>query len=281
VTGTSFDPITRNDVQTVVYEYVDNVEEPYMQELADFTWRHTGMGGASTEVATSLFVDGNNIATVNLYVSGYTTAFTGTQDSLVLGHYWNGSERVQWDDHQDGTGNGSDQARKLLVTVDGNGVARVVVTGFSWGGATDYDSWTLSYPRDGNPLQIRRWRSPYAGDDRAEDMVATNWIFVSDKGGHIYILGRAWNGSNYDYRMVKLDSAGADGTFPIVWDGGIAPAGYAPYDAGLGPDLPAAIRLNLDAVLDDDFPDLWVTGRSTAIFDEAPKYATIHYTQAP
>src|SRR5262249_55891035 len=135
----------------------------------------------------------------------------------------------RWVRQVNGSAGGDDVTAKLVVALDRNSESRVVVTGTSWGGSTpNYDSLTLSYPRDGSLIDLGTWRSPLSGEDRAVDMAAVD-------GGDVYIVGRVYNGSNYDYRTVRLNST--TGSWAAPWGDDIR------YDVGYGSDYPAAIRV--------------------------------------
>jgi hypothetical protein len=89
--------------------------------------------------------------------------------------------------------------------------------------------------------------------------------------GDVYVIGRSYNGSNYDYRIVRLNSASS--SWSLVWSGPLI------YDIGSGPDYPAAIRVNPDVSGGVYLPDICVSGRNTGATENGPKYATLRYIQ--
>jgi hypothetical protein len=265
-TGRSFTTSTLNDIQTVKYYLLNG-------SLLDKTAQLPNGGrfnasGFSTDIGTSLALAQSSNGGTNNFVSGHTRASSNDDfDYVILGYLWDNvaEDHDIWSDVRDGTG-GDDVTAKIIFAGDNNNEGRVVVTGTSWGGSTNFDSWTLSYPIDGDTGDLRAWRSPLTSEDRAIDIDGLD-------GGDVYIIGRVYNGSNYDYRTVRLNSTAA------AWDA-IWPNDAVVYDVGSGSDFPAAIRIR--GAFDqfgNDVSDVYVTGRNAGPFDSGYRYATVRYVQ--
>ena len=77
----------------------------------------------------------------NVYVTGYSVneGSTFNDDYTTISYTTNGD--MQWIQHYNGPGSGSDRANDLALDPEGN----VYVTGYSFGGSTGYDFATVKY----------------------------------------------------------------------------------------------------------------------------------------
>ncbi|MBC2695841.1 MAG: hypothetical protein HF982_11310 [Desulfobacteraceae bacterium] len=153
----------------------------------------------------------------------------------------------KWVARYNGPGNGDDRARSITIDAAGN----IYVTGWNWGGSTDYDYATIKYDDNGNELWVARYNGPGNGDDRARSITI-------DAEGNIYVTG--WSegiDTGEDYATIKYDGNGNE-----LW--------VARYN-GPGNDLDWAWLVDTDAA-----GNVYVTGRSVGIGTERD-YATIKY----
>jgi hypothetical protein len=258
-------------------------------------WARRYNGPANLDdVAWNLALDSSG----NVFVSG--RAGITFQDTDYLTIKYDPSGNLLWSKRYNGPGNREDVPYSMVVDPSGNSY----VTGYSYGGATNWDFATVKYDPAGNQL----WASRYA--DPSED---TALSMAVDAEGAVYVAGRSWKGSTngrYDCRLVKYDSNGSQlwtQTYngPANWDdeatamgldssGNVYIGGYSTGN-GTGSDYttikydPGGTRLwvarydgpahNSDAiggVAVEPGGGVWVTGSSRAT-STTSGFATIKY----
>jgi uncharacterized delta-60 repeat protein len=147
--------------------------------------RYDGLGNGNDH-PTRLVVDSEG----NVYVTGNSRGLGSEQDYAILKYDTNGE--LLWVAHYNGLGNRSDYAAALALDSQGN----VYVTGLSLGAGTQYDYTTVKYDTSGNLLWVARYNGTGNGDDIPTAVVV-------DGRGNVYVTGRSWNGTDFDYLTVK------------------------------------------------------------------------------
>ena len=172
---------------------------------------------------------------------------------------------VVWTANYDGPGNGTDNARELVVSPDGR---TLYIAGISAGrDNADLDYAVIAYDTaSGAELWVSRWDG--IGQGNSDSPFA---IDINSRGDMLYLTGWSYGEGefNNDYGTIAVDAAGEDaGT--IVWS--------ARYD-GVGvhaPDQASALIVSLDD------QRVFVTGMSDDVeggppFDINYGYATVAY----
>ena len=104
----------------------------------------------------------------------------------------------EWVARFNGTGNGSDGARSLVIDNDGN----VYVTGSATGTGTGLDYRTIKYGANGQIKWKALWNGPANGDDEA-------FSIALDSRGNVYVTGRSeGTGTGFDFVTIKYNSSG-------------------------------------------------------------------------
>ncbi|AEV97746.1 hypothetical protein Niako_1375 [Niastella koreensis GR20-10] len=105
----------------------------------------------------------------------------------------------QWSARFNGTGNGADQARSLVIDNDGN----VYITGSATGPGTGLDYRTIKYGPNGQIKWKALWNGSANGDDEA-------FSIALDGMGNVYVTGRSigTGTAGYDIVTVKYNSSG-------------------------------------------------------------------------
>jgi len=103
-----------------------------------------------------------------------------------------------WVQRYNGPGNGSDSPSAMAVDTNGN----VIVTGYSWGGASFSDFTTIKYSNVGVAL----WTNRYNGPGNLYDDVSA---LAVDGSNDVIVTGFSdGGGSSTDYLTIKYSSAG-------------------------------------------------------------------------
>lgn len=172
---------------------------------------------------------------------------------------------VVWKASYDGPGNGTDNAREIVVSPDGR---TLYIAGISAGrGNADLDYAAIAYDaRSGEELWVTRWDGIGAGN-----MDSPFAIDVSSRGDMLYLTGWSYGEDefNNDYGTIAVDTTGDDAG-RIVWS--------ARYD-GVGvhaPDQAEALTVSPDDGV------VFVTGMSDDVAGGPPfevnyGFATVAY----
>ena len=237
VTGWSAAAASNYDYATIKYNSAG---------VQQWAARYNGTANGFDE-AYMVAVDGSG----NVYVTG-SSAGTGSNSDYATLKY-NSAGVQQWVSRYNGTGNNIDAGYAL--TIDGPG--NVYVTGYSNGGASDFDYATLKYNNAGAQQWVRRYNGllPNSYDEARSIAV--------DVTGNVYVAGYSLSSgiTNYDYATLKYDAAGV-----LQW--------ASRYD-GTGNDYDRANSLALDAA-----GNVYVTGRSVGSNSTAEDFATVKYNSA-
>ena len=231
VTGGSYDSGICFDYATIKYNASGN-------QL--WAARYDGPGN-SLEKPTSVAIDGSG----NVYVTGSSTGLGTSYDYVTIKYDASGNQL--WATRYNGSGNGYDEARALVVDRTGN----VYATGISYGSGS-YDYATIKYDASGNQLWTARYNGP---TNSSEDWPKALAI---DGSGNVYVTG--WSeglGSSSDYATIKYDATGNQ-----LW--------AARYNGpGNGYDEARALVVDSSGVV-------YVTGGSTGLGSDWD-YVTIKY----
>ncbi|MDF7812049.1 T9SS type A sorting domain-containing protein [Hymenobacter sp. YC55] len=200
----------------------------------------------SFDLAADLGVDNEG----NVYVTG--TTYTSSQSDYATLKY-DTTGQQQWEKIYNGTGNGYDEAAKIVVVSLNN----VAVTGTSYGGtSTGYDFATIRYGVfDGFQSWASRYNDPANGDDVVADLAVTSQ-------GDVVVAGTSYGGPSADYSTVRY--SGSNGQ--LIWNNR--------YDG------PANSYDEAKAVAVNAAGNVYVTGLS---YNSAGTndYATIEYDSNP
>ncbi|MBK9403898.1 MAG: SBBP repeat-containing protein [Ignavibacteria bacterium] len=127
----------------------------------------------------------------NVYVTGESWAFDTQYDYLTV--KYNTSGVLLWQSRYNGTGNYTDEPVGIVVDKLGN----VYVTGYSYGGSSDYDYATVKYNSNGVQQWVDRYNGPADSTDKANSIAL-------DKSGNVYVTGGSINSSNYKYDCTTI-----------------------------------------------------------------------------
>src|ERR1019366_6461219 len=149
-------------------------------ETAVQAWvqRYNGPGNEASAVA----VDGSN----NVIVTGYSDGGGYNYDYATI--KYSSAGVPLWTNRYNGPGNSDDYGQ--AVAVDGNG--DVIVTGYSYGTASDLDYATIKYSSVGVPLWTNRYNGPGNGADYAVAVAV-------DGSNNVIVTGGAEAGSYPNY----------------------------------------------------------------------------------
>jgi WD40 repeat protein len=198
-----------------------------------------------------------------VFVSGtWRTDQVAAEGHLTTIAFDSGTGEIVWKANYDGPGNGTDNAREIVVSPDGR---TLYVAGISAGrDNADLDYAAIAYDaRSGSELWVTRWDG--VGKGNTDSPFA---IDVSSRGDMLYLTGWSYGEGefNNDYGTIAIDTEAGR----LVWS--------ARYD-GVGvsaPDQAAAL-----AVSPDD-RTVFVTGMSDDVaggppFDVNYGFATVAY----
>ncbi len=205
-------------------------------------WVSTYNGaGSSYDAGADIVVKNNRV-----YVTGATFGgFANLVDYVTLQYDTAGSQL--WATTYDYVGF-NDVAYQIALDGD-----KIVVTGGSQTSSTNWDYATVSYDTTGTQVYLSRITGAGYGLDAAKALTV-------DKNGYIYFTGGSMSsGGNYDYKTIKMDTAGN-----VIWNRGY---NYANLD-----DIANAICV-------DTMGNVYVTGQSISPTSSAD-WATIKYDSA-
>lgn len=225
-----------------------------------------GGSGAVTTAVTSYEDSGEAVAIQpdgKIVVAGYSMGGGGLGDFLVLRYNADGTLDTTFD--ADGVaitpiGSNLEEGRALALSQDG----KIIVAGYSWTGAT-YDFGVVRYNADGS------LDTTFDADGKVTTAIGVHDYASSvavQSDGKIVVAGYSYNGSDYDFAVVRYDIDGSlDETFgtggktttpigslddtaysvAVQDDGRILVAGR--FDNGSDYDF-AIVRYNADGSLD-------------------------------
>ncbi|MEK7706725.1 MAG: SBBP repeat-containing protein, partial [Verrucomicrobiota bacterium] len=228
VTGSSYVSGSANNYATIAYSSTG---------VPLWTNYYNGPGN-NYDIPYRVVVDGGG----NVFVTGYSVGSGSSEDYATIAYSSAGAPL--WTNRYNGSGNGNDEARDLVVDGSGN----VVVTG---GSESDYV--TIKYSSAGVPMWTNRYSGPGNGDDFA-------FAVATDDSGNLFVTGQSvGSGSFYDYATIAYSGAGVP-----LWTNRY-------NGTGNGDDCANAIAV-------DGSGNVFVAGQSSdgSFFD----YATVAYSGA-
>lgn len=232
ITGFTFDAEGEYDYYTLKLDRADAATVQWAARYND--------GDNESDYATAVAVDSQNRAVVSGFASLYYPGGSGnTNDIYTLG-YPAGGGAPTWNHQYNGPNGNDDRSTAVATAVDGSD--NVVVVGYGKNASLNNDIYVIKYSADGTP-SVPLWAAtPYngGGDDQPANV-------AYDPFGDIFVVGKTWNGSNYDYFVAKYH--GGNGS--LAWGG--APKLYD----GAGHSTDYATALAVDAA-----GNLYVTGYS-------------------
>ncbi|MCK4508912.1 MAG: fibronectin type III domain-containing protein, partial [Desulfuromonadales bacterium] len=230
-TGYSFAFEGGYDYYTIKLDRADAAVEQWSARYND--------GDNESDFARAVAVDSSNRAVVSGYASLYGGGTGNTNDIYTLSYPADGSTPT-WTHQYNGPSGNDDRSAAVATAVDGSD--NTVVVGYGKNATLDNDIYVIKYSADGTP-QTPLWAStPYdrGGDDQPAAV-------AYDPNGDIFVAGKSWNGSDFDYFVAKYN--GSDGS--LAWGG--APRFYN----GTGNSTDYANSLAVDGI-----GNLYVTGYS-------------------
>jgi uncharacterized delta-60 repeat protein len=216
--------------------------------LGDTQWvrNYNGTSSISLDAANDILTD----ATGNVFVTGFTKNSGVSNDFTTIKYNSNG-DSVWIKKYNNALVNGSDKANAIAQDATGN----TYVTGYSetTNGTVSDDFLTIKYNANG----VQQWAMKYNGPGNGEDR--SNFIRVNST--YVFVGGRAWNGSNFDFALRIYSLAGS-----LV--------GSALYDGSFGDDIPAGMEI-------DAQNNVYLTGKSaSALGNLNTDIATVKYNSS-
>lgn len=231
VTGFSFSFEGGYDYYTIKLDYAD-------ETITHWSSRYNDDDNES-DFAKAVAVDSSNRAVVSGYASLYGGGISNTNDIYTLG-YPSDSPLPTWSHQYNGPSGSDDRSAAVATAVDGSDNA--VVVGYGKNDLFNDDIYVIKYSADGLP-QVPLWAAtPYdgGGDDQPADV-------AYDLNDDIYVVGKTWNGSDFDYFVAKYNGS----------DGSLAWGGVPRFYNGSGNSTDYATSLAVDTL-----GNLYVTGYS-------------------
>lgn len=153
--------------------------------------RYDGPGNSLDEVY-AFTVDSSG----NSYITGNCRNINNSDYTTIK---YNSSGIQEWVSFYNGVNDYYDGARAICVDLNGN----VIVTGFSSvsSGNDNFDYATVKYNSSG----AQQWIQRYNGTANQTDMAT---VVVSDNNNNIFVSGKSWTGTKYEFTTVKYNSLG-------------------------------------------------------------------------
>jgi len=217
----------------------------------DTAWvrRYNGPGDGHDEAKAVAYDDSGNV-----FVTGASFG-AGTNDDYVTIKYKPNGDNA-WVRRYNGPGNWVDRVTDVAVDTGGN----VIVTGYSYGGVTDFDWVTIKYLPNGDTGWVRIHDGNASGSDGGQAIAV-------DDSGNVYVAGNVTTfhfvsfTTNYDYLTIKYLPNG-----DVAW----ARTYNAPGDSA---DIAWDIAL-------DDSGNVFVTGEAWNLSPLYWQYTTLKYSSA-
>lgn len=144
------------------------------------------------DVVTSVTTDEEG----NVYISGYCAGNGTSFDYATL--KYNSLGIQQWVQRYNGSGNGNDYPKKVVV----DGAGNVYVSGRSWSNNTDMDWVTIKYNSQGEQQWVQRYNGPGNGSDDVSSIAV-------DVTGNLYVTGRSSGiKSGMGFTTIKYSTSG-------------------------------------------------------------------------
>ena len=200
-----------------------------------------------SDFATAIAVDSAG----NVYLTGKSQEslkkVATTYDYLTL--KYNSRGRLQWLARDDGPDLGDDEPTDIALYKDSSGNVYVYVTGYTSGGMSGKDYYTVKYDAEGNGTPDPAWGILYNGTENGDDILSTS-IAVDELSGDVYVTGKSLGTNGYDFATIKY---GSDGT--PLWNTDENPDDAIRHDGGSGDDEAVAVAV--------DGTGIYVAGFST------------------
>lgn len=196
--GLVFSGNPTNDYYTAKYSATDGT----------LLWEKRYNGPANgDDVAKALVVDshGNVIVTGASYGGGYD-AFGNPNYDYYTAKYAAADGALLWEKRYNGPADGSDGANAIAI----NGEDSVVVTGYSYGGASSYDYYTAMYAGWEGALL---WETRYSGSAASLDGASAVAV---DAVGEVVVTGSSLDGSGLNNLYCTLKYAAVNGA--LRWE---------------------------------------------------------------
>ncbi len=216
--------------------------------------------GSSSDYAESVAIQSDGkivVAGISDIGSKYNFAVVRYDTSGNLDSSFDGDGKVTT-----AIGGGTDEAQSVAIQSDG----KIVVAGISWNGSNHYDFAVVRYDTSGN------LDSTFGNDGKVTTAIGSDADYAQSvaiqSDGKIVVVGSSYNGSSYDFAVVRYDTSGnLDSTFggdgkvitdlwgerndyaysvAIQSDGKIVAVGVTGGDFAL-------VRYNTDGTLDTSF----------------------------
>jgi DNA-binding beta-propeller fold protein YncE len=188
VTGGSFGKGAGQDYATIAYAAANGTPR--------WVRRYNGPGNGNDQ-ANAVTV---NPATGAVYVTGQSPGGPSPSGLDYATIAYDASGTKQWVARYAGPGNNTDDATSVTVSPT---TGTVYVTGYSWGGASEYDYATIAYTASGT----RQWVARYNGPGNNYDVASS--VAVSPASGTVYVTGKSTGtGTGYDYATIAYTASG-------------------------------------------------------------------------
>lgn len=238
-------------------------------------------GGSNENVATIKYTSAGAVSWTQVFNgiangvdAGWAVKTTSVGDVIVAGQSWTGASddiltikytaagALSWSRLFNGPGSDFDSATGLVIDASNN----AYVTGYAWGGATDFDIATLKYDISGTLAWSRTYDGPGGGADFGE---AINIDSVGDP----YVTGDVESAfGDLHYATIRYDRTTGNTVWPA--SGGVFSNGAAIFDTGVGgSDAPVQVGL-------DTADNVYVAGTSRG-FGTGADFHAVKYLVDP